>query len=91
MTLTLHQSYTQLSVGTSNECYPGDSWGACQRDIAQGTKVPHNGPTEVPVRLDAGRHKDVPVVQMTGMRSILIPGPQLGSGTSRLGGGSNVG
>jgi hypothetical protein len=42
------------------------------------------------VRLYPCRHKGVPGMQMTGMRTILIPVPQRGSGTFRLGGGSNV-
>jgi hypothetical protein len=50
--LTLHKSYTQLPVGTSKERSPGDSKRACRRDVAEGTKVPHDGPAEVPIRLD---------------------------------------
>jgi hypothetical protein len=78
-------------VGTSEEGTPGDSWRACRRDVAEGTKVPHDGPAEVPVRLDAGRHKGVARVHMAGMRPVLIPVTQSGSGASRLGGGGNVG
>jgi hypothetical protein len=59
ITLTLHESYTQLPVGTSKERSPGGSQRAPRRDITQGTKVPHDGPAEVPVRLDAGGHKGV--------------------------------
>jgi hypothetical protein len=45
----------------------------------------------VPVRLDAGRHKGQTRVQMAGMRPVLIPVTQSGSGASRVGGGGNVG
>jgi hypothetical protein len=78
-------------VGTSKERSPGDSQRACRRDVAEGTKVPHDGPAEVSVRLDAGRHKGVAGVQMAGMRPVLIPVTQSGSIASRLGGGGNVG
>jgi hypothetical protein len=56
MTMTLPKSYTQFPKGISKERSPGDSQRACRRDVAEGTKVPHDGPAEVPVRLDAGRH-----------------------------------
>jgi hypothetical protein len=47
---------------------------------------------KVPVRLDAGRYKGVARVQMAGMRPVLIPVTQSGSGAPRLGGGGgNVG
>jgi hypothetical protein len=64
---------------------------ACQRDIAQGTKVSRDGPAEVPVRLNAGRHKGVAGVQMARIRPILAPVTQSGSAASHLGGGGNVG
>jgi hypothetical protein len=84
-------SHTQFPVGTSKERSPGDSQRACRRDVAEGTKVPHDGPGEVPVRLDAGRHKGVDRVQMAGMCPVLIPVTQSGSSASRLGGSGNVG
>jgi hypothetical protein len=59
ITLTLHKSYTQFPVGTSKERSSRDSWRACRCDVAEGTKVPHDGPAEVPVRFDAGRHESV--------------------------------
>jgi hypothetical protein len=90
-TLTLHKSYTQFPVGTSKERSAGDSWRACRRDVAEGTKDPHDGPAEVPVRFDAGRHEGVARVQMTGMRPVLIPVTQGGSSASCLAGGGNVG
>jgi hypothetical protein len=71
ITLTLHKSYTQFPVGTSKERSLGDCRRRCRRDATQGTKVPHDGPAEVPVRLDAGRHKRVTRVQMAGMRCYL--------------------
>jgi urease beta subunit len=71
ITLTLHKSYTQFPVGTSKEQSPGDSQRACRRDVAEGMKVPYDGPAEVPVRLDAGRHSGVARVQMAGMRPVL--------------------
>jgi hypothetical protein len=77
-------------VSTSKKRSPGDSQRACRRDFAEGTKVSHDGPAEVPVRLDAGRHKGVARVQMAGMRPVLIPVTQSGSGASRLGGGGNI-
>jgi hypothetical protein len=83
-----HKRYTQYPVGTSKERSQGDSQRACRHDVAQGTKVPHDGPAEVPIRLDVGRHK---CVQMAGMRAVLIPVTQRGSSASRLGGGGNVG
>jgi hypothetical protein len=55
------------------------------------TKVPHDGPAEVPVRLNAGRHKGGARVQMAGMRPVLIPVMQSGCSASRLGGDRNVG
>jgi hypothetical protein len=72
-------------VGTSKERSAGDSQRACPRDVAEGTRVPHDGPAEVPVRLDAGRHKGVARVQMAGMRPVLILVTQSGSSASRLG------
>jgi hypothetical protein len=57
----------------------------------EGTKVPHDGLAEVPVRLDAGRHYRVARVQMVGMPPVLIPIMQSGSSASRLGGGCNLG
>jgi hypothetical protein len=85
-------------VDTSDKRPPGDSQRARRRDSAQGTKVPHDGPAEVPVPLDAGGHKGVTGVQMTRMRHVLVPvqqaqlpGAQSGSSTARLGGGGNVG
>jgi hypothetical protein len=90
-TLTLHESYTQFPVGTSKEGPPGDNQRAYRRDVAEGTKVPHDGPAKVTVRLDAGRYKGVARVQMAGMHPVLIPVTQSGSRVSRLGGGGNVG
>jgi hypothetical protein len=78
-------------VSTSKERSPGDSQKARRRDVAEGTKLPHDGPAEVPVRLDARRHRGVARVQMAGMRQVLIPVTQRGSSASRLGGGGNVG
>jgi hypothetical protein len=83
-------SYTQFPVGTSKERSPSDSQGASRLDVVEGTKVPHDGPAEVPVRFDAGMYKGVARVQMAGMRPVLIPVTQSNSGTSRLGGG-NIG
>jgi hypothetical protein len=60
-------------------------------DFAQGTKVPHDGRAEVPVRLNAGRHKGVARVQIAGMCPVLIPVTQSGSVASRIGGYGNVG
>jgi hypothetical protein len=53
--------------------------------------VPHDGPAEVPIRLDAGRYKGVARVRMAGMCPVLIPVTQSGSSAPRLGGGGNVG
>jgi hypothetical protein len=64
---------------------------ARERAVAEGTKVPHDGPAEVPVHLDAGTYKGVSRVQMAGMRPVLIPVTQSGSSASRLGDGGNVG
>jgi hypothetical protein len=57
ITLTLHKSYSQFPVGTSKELSSGDSWRVCRRDVADGTKVPHDGSTEVSVRRCAQRHE----------------------------------
>jgi hypothetical protein len=78
-------------VGTSKEGPPGDSRRAHRRDVAEGTKVPHDGPAEVPVHLDAGRYKGVARVQMTGMRPVFIPVTQRGSGALHVGGSGNGG
>jgi hypothetical protein len=86
----MHKRYTQFPVGTSKERSSGDRRRASQRDVNEGTKVPHEGLAEVPVRLDAGRHKRVAKVQMAGMRPVLIPIMQSGSSASRLGGGCNL-
>jgi hypothetical protein len=91
MTLTLHKSDTQLPVGTSKERSPGDSRRTRRRDVAEGTKVPHDGPAEVPKSLEAGRDKGVARVQMASMRPVPIPVKQSCSGASRLGIGDNVG
>jgi hypothetical protein len=91
ITLTLNKSYTQFPVGTSKERPPGDSRRASRSDVAEGTKVPHDGLAEVPIRLDAGRHKGVARVQMAGMRPVLIPVSNSGSSASRLRSGGNVG
>jgi hypothetical protein len=91
ITLTLHKSYSQIPVGTSKERSPGDSQKACRRDVAQGTKVPHDGPAKVPVRLDAGQYEDVARVQMAGMLPVLFPVTQSGCRASRLGGSGNIG
>jgi hypothetical protein len=91
ITLTLHESYTQLPVVTCKERPQGDSQRTAQRDIAQGRKVPHDGPAEVPVRLNAGGHKGVTGVQMARMRPVLVPVSQSGSSAARLGGGGNAG
>jgi hypothetical protein len=90
ITLTLHESYTQLLVGTSKRRPPGDSRRALRRDITQGTKVPHDRPAEVPIRLDSGGHKGVTGVQMARMRPVLVPVTQSGSSATRLGGGGNT-
>jgi hypothetical protein len=89
--LTLQKSHNQFPVGACKKRPPGASQRACRRDISQGTAVPHDGPAEVPVGLDAGRHQGVTGVQMAGMRSVLAPVTQCGSGAFRLGGGDNVG
>jgi hypothetical protein len=92
MTLILQRSDTQFPVGTSMERSTGDSQKACGRDFAEGTKVLHDGPAEVPVHLDAGRHKCMARLQMAGIRPVLIPFMQSGSNVFRLvGGGGNVG
>jgi hypothetical protein len=91
MTLTLHKSNTYFPVGTNKERSQGNSQRACPRDVTKGTKVPHDGPAEVPVLLNAGRHKGVARVQMTGMRPALMPVTRSGCRTCRLGGGRNVG
>jgi hypothetical protein len=78
-------------VCTSKEGPPGVSRRAGRRDVAEGTKVPHDGPAEVLVRLDAGRYKAVARVQMAGMRPVHMPVTQSSSGALRLGGGGNVG
>jgi hypothetical protein len=66
---------------------------ARRRDFAQGTKVPHDGPAEVPVRLDIVGRTGVTAVQIACMRPVLAPIMQSGSGASHLGGGGggNVG
>jgi hypothetical protein len=69
MTLNLHERPSQIPVGTSKKRPSGDSQRAPRRDIAQGTKVPHDGPADVPVRLDADGHKGVTGVQMTHMHT----------------------
>jgi hypothetical protein len=91
ITLTLHQIHTLLPVDTSKERPPVDSQRARRRDIAQGTKVLHDGSTEMPVRLDAGGHKGVAGVQMARMRLVLAPITQSGCSASCLGSGGNVG
>jgi hypothetical protein len=75
-------------VGTSKERPPGDSQRAPQRDITQGMKVPHDGPAEVPVRLEAGEHKGVTGMQIA---RILVLVTRSGSSAARLGVGGNVG
>jgi hypothetical protein len=60
-------------------------------DVAEGTKVLHDGPAEVPVSLDAGRYKGVAQVQMASMRPVLIPVTQSGSSAFHLKGSGNVG
>jgi hypothetical protein len=90
-TLTLHGSWVQFLMATSEKRTPGDSQRARRRDIAQDTKVPHDGPAEVPSRSDAGGHKGVTEVQMARMRPALVPVRQSGSSSARLGGGGNVG
>jgi hypothetical protein len=67
-TLALQKSDSQFPVGTSKKRPPGNSQRACQRNIAQGAMVLRDGPAEVPVFLDAGRHKGVTGVQMARMR-----------------------
>jgi hypothetical protein len=79
ITLTLHESDTQLRVGTSKERPPGARRRAPRRDIAQDTKIPDDGPTEVPVRLDNGGHKSVTGVQVARMRPVLVPIMQSGN------------
>jgi hypothetical protein len=54
VTLTLHKSHIRCPVGTGKKQPPGDSQRARRRSIAQGTKVPHDGPAEALVRLEAG-------------------------------------
>jgi hypothetical protein len=90
ITLTLHESYTQVLVGTSKERPPGDSRRAPRRDITQGTMALRDGPAEVPERLDAGGHKGVTGVQMARMRPVLVPVTQSGSSATHLGGGGNA-
>jgi hypothetical protein len=77
-------------VGTSKKRPPGDSQRARRREIALSTKVPHDGPAVVSVRLDAGGHKGVTGVQMTWMCQVLAPVTQSGIGASFLGGVGNV-
>jgi hypothetical protein len=62
-----------------------------RRNIAQGTKIPHDGLAEVSVRLDHGRHEGLTGLQMASMRPVLAPASQSGSSVSSLGGSSNVG
>jgi hypothetical protein len=54
-------------------------------------KVPHDGTDEVPVRLDAGRHRGVARVQMAVLRPVLIPVTQSGCSAPFLGGCGTVG
>jgi hypothetical protein len=74
-------------VGTSPERPPSDSQRACRREFTQGTKVLHDGPAEVPVRL---RHGGVAGMQMASMRPVHALVTQSDSGPARLGGGGNV-
>jgi hypothetical protein len=78
-------------MGTSKKRPPGDSQRAHRRDTAQVAKVPYDGPAEVPVHLDAGRHKGANGVQIARMRAELAPVRQSGSSVSRMGGGGNAG
>jgi hypothetical protein len=91
ITLTLNKIHTQFPVGTSKKRPPGDSQRPRQRNIAQGTKVPHDGLAEVPVRINAGRHKGVTRVQMARMRRVCAPVTQSYSGALCVGGSGNVG
>jgi hypothetical protein len=90
-TLTLRKSYTQLPVGTSKQRPASDSQRAPRRDVIQGTKEQHDGPAEVPLRLNAGGHKGVTGVQRAHMRLVLLPVTQSGSSAARPGGNGNVG
>jgi hypothetical protein len=64
-------------VGTSKKLPQGDS----QRgDVAQGTKVLHDGPAKIPACRDASAHKYVTGVQMARMRPLLAPATYNGSG-----------
>jgi hypothetical protein len=78
-TLTLHKSHTRFLVGTIKKRPPGDIQRARRRDIALGSKVPHDGHAEVSVR----RQKGVTGVQMARVRPVLAPVTQSGSGASR--------
>jgi hypothetical protein len=71
-------------MGTSKKRALGDSQRVPRRDIAQGAKVPHAGPAEVPVRLDAGGHNGVTGVQMARMRPVLVPVKQSANSAARL-------
>jgi hypothetical protein len=84
MTLTLHKNCTKIPIGTSMEQSSRNSWRAYRRDVAEGTKVLHDGPAEVLVRFDAGRHEDVAKAQMNCVRPGLMPVTQSGSSASCL-------
>jgi hypothetical protein len=86
----LQNSRSQFLVCTSKKRPAGDSQRVRQRDITQGTQVPRDGPAEVSVCLEAGRHKGVAGVYMSGMRPALAPVTQSGSGASHLGRTSNA-
>jgi hypothetical protein len=78
-------------VSTCKKRASGHSQRARRRGIAQGTEEPHDGPAEVPIRLDAGRHTDVTGLQMACMRPVLAHVTQSGSCASRRGGSGTVG
>jgi hypothetical protein len=78
-------------VGTSKKRSRGDSQRACRRDIAESTKVLHDGLAEVSERFNAGRYKGVARVQMVSMRPELVPVMQSGSSAPRPGGSGSVG
>jgi hypothetical protein len=73
ITLTLNRSHTQNPEGIIKKGPPDESQRSCRRIISQTTKVPHDGPAEVPVRFYASKHKGVTGAQVACMRSVLAP------------------
>jgi hypothetical protein len=83
ITLTLHESHTQFPVGNSKKQPPFDSHRACICDVAQGTKVPHDGPIEVPNASTLVGIKAVTRVQMALVCQVLAPATHSGSSAPR--------